>query len=153
MDAPLKDLRLAQVGWVVKDIESAKSELARFLGVEEPPTVGSGDYEITKTRYRGEPAPEASCKMCFFDLPNVQLELIEPGEAPSAWREPLEARGEGLHHLAFNVKGMAEAIERCVSWGMRLIQRGEYGDGGGRYAYLDAEDTLHCVVELLESDA
>lgn len=148
----LQDTRLAQVGFIVKDIEKTKKEFARFFGVEEPPTICSGEYEVTKTEYRGAPAPDAQCFMCFFYFGDLQMELIQPNEAPSAWREQLEQHGEGLHHLAFNVKGMQMNIERCEEWGMKLIQKGEYRRGDGRYCFLDASDSLKMVVELLERD-
>lgn len=149
---PIEDTRLAQIGFIVKDIEVTKKEFARFFGVEEPPTINSGEYAVTKTRYRGEEAPLAQCSMCFFYFGDLQMELIQPNEAPSAWREYLEQHGEGLHHLAFNVKGMKMKIENCEQWGMKLIQAGEYRRGDGRYCFLDASDSLKMVVELLERD-
>ena len=66
MDRPIEDMRLAQIGFLVNDIEKTKKEFARFFGVEEPETVNSGDFEITHTEYRGEPAPKAKCYMTFF---------------------------------------------------------------------------------------
>ncbi len=152
MSCPLEDVRLAQIGFLVKDIEKTKQEFARFFDVPVPPTVNSGEYAVTKTEYRGRPAPEAQCQMTFFYFGDLQMELIQPNEAPSAWREYLEEHGEGLHHLAFNVKGMQKRIELCEDWGMHLLQKGEYRRGDGRYAFLDAADTLKFVVELLERD-
>ena len=58
MSCPLKDTRLAQIGFIVKDIEKTKKEFARFFDVPEPPTICSGDYAVTKVEYRGEPAPQ-----------------------------------------------------------------------------------------------
>ncbi|MBQ7886559.1 MAG: VOC family protein [Clostridia bacterium] len=152
MSCPLQDTRLAQIGFIVKDIEKTKREFARFFDVPVPPTVNSGEFAVTKTQYRGEPAPLAQCQMCFFYFGDLQMELIQPNEAPSAWREHLEQHGEGLHHLAFNVKGMQVNVERCEEWGMKLIQKGEYRRGDGRYSFLDASDSLKMVVELLERD-
>ena len=43
-------------------------------------------------------------------------------------------------------------IENCEQWGMHLVQRGEYRRGDGRYAFLDATDSLKMFVELLERD-
>lgn len=152
MSCPLEDIHLAQIGFIVKDIEKTKLEFARFFDVPVPPTVNSGEYAVTKTEYRGRPAPDAECRMAFFYFGDLQMELIQPNDAPSAWREQLEQHGEGLHHLAFNVKGMQVNIENCENWGMKLIQKGEYRRGDGRYAFLDASDSLKMVVELLERD-
>lgn len=152
MSCPLQNTVLAQIGFIVKDIEATKQEFARFFDVPVPPTVSSGEFSVTKTEYRGMPAPEAQCKMAFFYFGDLQMELIEPNEAPSAWREYLEQHGEGIHHLAFNVKGMQANIDSCEQWGMKLVQRGEYRHGDGRYAFLDATDKLKLFVELLERD-
>lgn len=152
MSCPLKDTHLAQIGFIVKDIEKTKREFARFFDVPVPPTVNSGEYKVTRTEYRGEPAPEAQCQMAFFYFGDLQMELIQPNDVPSAWREHLEQHGEGIHHLAFQVNGMQMNIENCEEWGMKLIQKGEYRRGNGRYSFLDATDSLKMVVELLEQD-
>ena len=152
MNGPIKDTRLAQIGFIVKDIEKTKLEFARFFDVPPPPTINSGEYAVTQTEYRGEPAPEAECQMTFFYFGDLQMELIQPNNVPSAWREHLETHGEGLHHLAFNVKDMKMHINHCEQFGMKLLQKGEYRRGDGRYAFLDASDSLKMVVELLERD-
>ena len=141
----------AQVGFIVRDVEATKRKWAEFLGVEVPPTVPGGDYAVTGTTFMGEPAPEANCRMAFFDVgPGLQLELIEPNEAPSTWRNFLDERGEGMHHIAFQVRDSAARVADAEAAGLKLIQHGVYGDGGGEYNYLDAPE-LKCIVELLES--
>lgn len=146
---------VCQVGFIVKDVEATKKKWAAFLGVEVPETRTAGEYEVTQTKFMGEPAPEANSLLAFFDVgPGLQLELIQPNEAPSTWRNFLNEHGEGMHHIAFNVNGMnmQQAISNCEDFGMKLEQQGEYGDGSGRYAYISAYDDLKVLVELLESD-
>ena len=152
MNCPLKNTNLVQIGFIVRDIEKTKQEFARFFDVPVPPTVNSGEYAVTKTEYRGEPAPKAQCQMTFFYFGDLQMDLTQPNEEPSAWREYLEEHGEGIHHLAFQVNGMQVNIENCEEWGMKLVQKGEYRRGNGRYAFLDATDSLKMFVELLEQD-
>ncbi len=144
---------LAQVGFIVRDIEATKKKFAEFFGVAVPGNVDSGDYEITKTEYKGNPAPYAGCVMAFFDVgEGIRIELIQPNGEPSTWREFLDEHGEGVHHLAFRVKGMQKSIEVCKDFGMTLDQRGEYNTGKGRYAYMNASDSLKVILELLEND-
>lgn len=152
MNRPLDDINLAQIGFIVKDVEKAKQEVAKFLGVPVPPTVSSGEYSTTQTVYRGNPAPEAACQMAFFYFGDLQVEFIQPNEAPSVWRDFLETKGEGIHHLAFNVKGMTHYIKNLEDFGLNVEQKGEYRLGNGRYAYFDASDTLKTFIELLERD-
>ena len=143
---------LTQVALVVHDIEKSKARLAKFFDVPVPPTVGGGDYEVTKTEVRGVPSPEANAKLAFFPVGNgVQLELIEPNETPSVWRDFLNEKGEGLHHIAFNIKGTDAVIKSCEGFGMELLQRGNYGSGNGCYTYLGGGEGMPFIVELLEN--
>lgn len=143
---------ITQVALVVNDIEKTKNRLAELFGVEAPPTIESGEYSVTKTKVRGKPAPEANCKMAFFQVgDNVQLELIEPNKASSVWRDFLDEKGEGIHHIAFAVKDTDGVIRRCEEFGMTLLQRGNYGDGSGCYSYLDGGEGLPFIIETLES--
>ncbi len=144
-------MRLAQVGFIVRNVEESKKKMAEFLGVPVPPTQDAGDLAVTGTKVEGRPAPDAGCKMAFFDLENIQLELIEPNEAKSTWRDFLDKHGEGIHHIAFGVKNTEEKIRACEKAGFPCVQRGKYGDGGGEYAYMDATDSLKCIIETLES--
>lgn len=141
----------AQVGFIVNDIEETKKKWAAFLGVDVPETQLCGDYEVMQTTFQGKPAPEANSLLAFFDVgPGLQLELIQPNEAPSTWRNFLNEHGEGMHHIAFQVKNSAEQVANAEAAGLRLVQHGTYGDRSGEYNYLEAPD-LKCIVELLES--
>jgi catechol 2,3-dioxygenase-like lactoylglutathione lyase family enzyme len=151
MKAILERSKFAQVGFIVKDIEAARVKFAALFGCEVPPSNPCGN-ETAGTVYKGQPAPNAKSKLAFFDLvPGVQLELIEPNEEQSTWREYLDQKGEGIHHIAFYVEGMEEVIKACESEGMTLVQYGKYDDGSGHYAYLDGSKDFKCVIELLES--
>ena len=142
---------LAQVGFIVKDIEATKRKWAAFLGVEVPETQPCGDYSVTQTVFEGQHAPEANALLAFFDVgPGLQIELIQPNEAPSTWRNFLNEHGEGMHHIAFQVRDSAGKVASAEAAGLKLIQHGKYGDGSGEYNYLDAPE-LKCIVELLES--
>ena len=141
----------AQVGFIVKDVETTKRKWADFLGVDVPLTQPVGDYAVTQTTFEGRPAPKADCLMAFFDVgPGLQLELIQPNEEPSTWRNFLNEHGEGMHHIAFQVQDSARQVANAEMAGLKLVQHGIYGDGSGEYNYLDAPE-LKCIVELLES--
>jgi len=143
---------LCQVGILVHDIEKSKKDWAEFLGVPPPEIQVSGDINESETKYLGEPS-ESWAKLAFLHVgPNVDIELIEPDKHPSTWRHDLDTNGEGFHHIAFVIKGMKEKIEICGKQGFKLLQSGEYAGGGGRYAYIDANEKLKLVLELLEND-
>ncbi len=149
MDAILHSRKVLQVAMLVKDIEASARKYAALFGMPMPDILESGDYESTKTEYHGRPT-DARCKMAFFNLENVQLELIEPDDNDSNWRDTLNENGEGFHHVAFEIKGMREQIDRFSKNGVALIQKGEYH--GGRYAFMDTTPQYHMMLELLEND-
>ena len=138
-----------QIGMITGDILSSKKKWAAFLGMEEPSLVGCGDYQVTQTEYMGQPAPEAACRMAFFNLPNIQLELIEPNAAPSTWRDALEKNGDSIHHYGYQVENMETAIAAMKAAGYTLTQYGLYGDASGAYAYFDCTADMGCFIELL----
>ncbi|MCL1843905.1 MAG: VOC family protein [Defluviitaleaceae bacterium] len=141
---------VTQVGILVHDIEKTGADFAALLGMEKPGWSWTGTREEAQTEYRGKPS-DARAKLMFFPVGgSMTIELIEPDKNPSTWREDLDKNGEGVHHLAFNIKGMGETVARLEAAGMPLIQKGEYP--GGRYAYINSNGPLKTLVELLEND-
>ena len=141
---------VTQIGFVVNDIEKTSQAFADFLGVEKPQWSLTDTIDKTHGEFNGKPCP-ARAKLAFFHVgETLDIELIEPDETPSVWRNVLNEKGEGVHHIAFVVNGMKEKILALEGNGMKLLQRGEYT--GGRYAYIDCVDQLKTIVELLEND-
>lgn len=147
LPAPLKGLNLAQVAIVVRDIESAKAQWSAVLGVPAPENIVTQPGNEVAMRFKGQPS-NARCKLAFFNMADVQLELIEPMGGASTWQDVLDRKGEGMHHIAFWVENMAATARQLKSCGIGLVQRGDMGDG--QYGYFDAEASLGCVIELLE---
>lgn len=141
---------VCQIGLVVNDIRKTGQAWADFFGVPLPEVVGSGDDEVVQGEVYGQRS-DASCQMMFFDAENVQIELIQPDEKPSAWRNILNERGEGLHHLAFQIKDSEGLTKTLVQKGWPEMQKGNYGSGTGMFTYIDSRKDLKLIIELLES--
>lgn len=139
---------VVQIGIVVKDIEKASRAYAEILGTEVPPWFLTDTVDKAHTWFRGQPS-EARAKLSFIKLRNITLELIEPVGGPSTWSEFLTEQGEGLHHIAFEIKGMEDKLRKLSERGIRLLQKGDYETG--RYAYVDASGSLAVILELLEN--
>ena len=148
-DPRFDDQVIFQVAFVTPDIEKTKRWMAEFFDMKVPETIVTGELPETEAEYRGEPMP-ARCKLAFFKFGNTTLELLEPDQEPSCWREFLDKNGPGFHHFAFKVKGMKEKIATFEKGGYPLLQKGEFT--GGRYAYMDTEKNLGALIELLEFD-
>ena len=140
---------VTQVGIIVADIETKAKAWADTLGLPVPDIIITDTVDKAETEYQGESTP-ARAKLAFFHLGQVDLELIEPIDGPSTWKDQLDQHGDSLHHIAFVIDGMAEKIAYLDGKGVPLVQRGEYT--GGRYAYVDGAAQLGAVLELLEND-
>ncbi len=140
---------VTQIGILVNDIDKVSQAYADFFGVPKPAAMLTGTLEETQATFNGQPC-EARAKLAFFNMGSLQIELIEPDQEPSTWRNYLNEHGEGPHHIAFMVEGMKEKITLLESKGFPLQQKGEYT--GGRYAYIDTISELKVLVELLEND-
>jgi methylmalonyl-CoA/ethylmalonyl-CoA epimerase len=140
---------ITQIGIVVRDIEKSSRDFAGFFGIPVPKWTQTDTVDKAQTRFRGSPSP-ARAKLAFMRFGSLDIELIEPDMEPSTWREHLDSRGEGVHHIAFVIEGMKEKVADLEAYGFPLQQKGEYT--GGRYAYIETAKTLKLIVELLEND-
>jgi len=148
MDRRLLDEdRIMQICFVTDDLERSLDWFAGLTG-KTPSLIGkAADPEEASARYLGEPA-DVSCRLAFFNFGNIEVEFIEPGPEPSTWRDGLEDKGPGVHHIAFKTRNMTERSKYLAGKGHRELQRGEFS--GGRYAYFDTTADLGIQLELLE---
>jgi methylmalonyl-CoA/ethylmalonyl-CoA epimerase len=148
---PLLASRTAlHVGIVVPDIDVAIAHWMALLNITQtPPTILSTGHAAKPTKFRGQPVA-AQAKLAFFQLENLQIELIQPvGDEPSDWGEFLSTKGPGVHHLAFGVSELSGVqVPKLRAGGYEVKQEG--GWDGGEYLYLDSLAKLGVTLELLE---
>ena len=135
---------------MVKDIQGAIETYSRVFGVEKPPIIITDDYEQAHTTFKGQASP-AKAKLAFFNMGQVQIELIEPIGEPSTWKEHLDQNGQTVHHLAFVAPDTDKAVQFLGEQGMAVDQQGDYT--GGRYTYINSVPQLGVTLELLENFA
>ena len=139
---------VTQIGLVVHDIEKSIDAYVAVLGLPRPEVIITDGYDAAQTTYRGKPS-YAQARLAFFDMGQVQIELIEPIGEPSTWKEFLDAKGDGVHHIAFQIQDTSKVVAYLEGNGIPLVQQGQYT--GGMYSYLDASNSLGVVLELLEN--
>jgi methylmalonyl-CoA/ethylmalonyl-CoA epimerase len=139
-----------QVGLVAEDIVAMAQRYRDVLGLSEPSWQQTPGHQITEATFKGEPT-EATAKLAFFDFGQVQLELIQPDQIPSVWRNSLNDKGDGAHHIAFKVESTQQAVDHFAKHGIGVAQQGYYGDRSGMYTYVDSEASLGVIFELLEN--
>jgi len=138
--------QVLQVCTVVRDIQKAVESYWEFgigpwsIYTFEPP-------ELTNTSLHGKPA-RYSMKLAIAMIGNVMWELIEPLEGPSTYKDFLERKGEGLHHVLLAVDNFEDSIAKCERRGIRILMQGDWK--GMTYAYLDTEKELGAILEIFK---
>jgi len=140
--------KVTQVAVVVKDIDKARNAWAQILGVKAPDVSVAESHISRPTLYMGNPS-DAKAKLAFFAMDNLQIELIQPLGGKSTWQEFLDKNGEGIHHIAFQVKNIGGVEKEFALLKMPTIQQG--GWDGGAYSYIDSSKEIGCILELLEN--
>lgn len=90
-------------------------------------------------------------RVAFFKVGESKLELLEPTSPEGMIAGFVAAHGPGLHHVAYEVDDLAEAIRACEARGARMIDRAPRpGAHGARVAFVDPGSSGSVVTELLE---
>ena len=85
--------------------------------------------------YRGEPLT-SDYKALVARIGNMQIEIIQPDDKPNPWREFLEKRGEGIHHIGFQVENVEREVDRLTGRGVEVPFYGKINGKTGA-AYMD----------------
>lgn len=90
-------------------------------------------------------------KVAFLPVDRSRIELLESTSEESAIAKHIVKRGEGLHHLTFEVLHLDEMLERMERNGVQIIGDGaRSGAGGHRVAFVHPKSTGGVLVELVE---
>ncbi len=153
MDARLlDDDAVMQICFVTDNLEKSIAWFAELTGKIAGPIGGAAPHDEARAVYHGRPA-EVSCRLAMFKFGNIDVEFLEPGPEQSAWRDLLEQKGPGVHHIAFKTRNMTERGKYLVGKGYAELQKAEFLGSHGRYAYYDTVKDLGIQLELLEFNA
>jgi methylmalonyl-CoA/ethylmalonyl-CoA epimerase len=90
-------------------------------------------------------------RAALLEAGNTEIELIEPLDGDSPVAKFLEKRGQGIHHIAFRVSNIEQAIEKLKNKGVVLIdEKPRKGIEGGKIAFLHPTSTAGVLIELCE---
>jgi catechol 2,3-dioxygenase-like lactoylglutathione lyase family enzyme len=152
MDKRLLDEdEVMQICFVTDDVDKSAQWFSDLTGKPIPAMGKAADPQEANAIYNGMPA-SVGCKIRMFKFGNIDVEFLEPGPEKSAWRDLLEQKGPGCHHIAFRTRSLTNRHAYLEGKGHKLLQRGEFDGSHGRYAYYDTVDKLGVMVELLEFD-
>ena len=96
--------------------------------------------------------PEQGVKVCFVNLPNSQIELIEPLSDASPIANFLKKNpAGGQHHLCYEVADIAEARSWFESLGKRILGPTRIGAHGTPIFFLHPKDMMGQLTEIMET--
>ena len=129
-------MKLEHIGIAVKDIE-ASNKLFEAL--------------FDSPHYKVEEVESEGVKTSFFQVGESKIELLEATNENSAIAKYIEKKGEGIHHLAFEVEDIDFEINRLSGLGFQLIhQTPKEGADNKRIAFLHPKSTNSVLVELCQ---
>ncbi len=136
---------LCQIAIVVKSIDETVKFYTEVFGI--------GPFEIREANfptatYYGKKAGYRG-KRAFAQLGPVTLELIELIEGKTVHEDFLKEKGEGLHHIGFNVKDLDKCEAEARKAGLKVVQGFRREDGSG-FAYVDSDRVGGAMFELIQ---
>ena len=101
--------------------------------------------------YSIEEVPEQKVKTAFFKIGQTKIELLESTDPEGPIGKFIEKKGEGVHHIAFAVNGLENALAETESKGIQLIDKTpRKGAEGLHIAFLHPKSTYGVLTELCE---
>ena len=137
-----------QIGIVVRNIDETIKYYEKVFGFG-PFEIREVDYPTAT--YFGKPAGYRG-KRAFFYLGPIQIELIELKDGKTIHEDFLQEKGEGIQHIAFEVKDLEEGKRKAEEAGLKVIQSFTRPDGSG-FAYLDSDRIGGVPFELIQRPA
>ena len=124
------------VGVAVKDIRAALRLFQEVFGVPEA--------DVTEL-------PDQGVRATLIQVGETRLELLEPLTEDSPVGRFVQRRGEGLHHLAFNVSNIAEKLRALESRDIQLIDKEPREGLSGTIAFIHPGSVFGVLTELVEN--
>ena len=111
------------------------------------------DYRdrLGMTLVHRETIAEQGVEAALLDVGDSHVELIQPLSPESGVGRFLAKRGPGLHHVAYRVASIDDALARCREQGMRLLDEApRIGIRGSRVAFLHPAAAGGVLTEIVE---
>ncbi len=132
----MKILKIDHIGIAAKSIEQVAPFWNSILGL---PNEGKETVE------------EQKVTTAFLPVGESEVEILESTAPDGAIAKFIEARGEGIQHIALRVENIEEALKELKEKGVRLIdEKPRRGAGGAKIAFIHPKSTNGVLLELSE---
>ena len=129
--------KLEHIGIAVKNLAVSNQLFAKILGAPH---------------YKIEEVVTENVNTSFFKIGETKIELLEATHPNSAIAKFIEKKGEGIHHLAFEVSDIHEAMQRMEEQGFTLLNKTpKRGADNKSICFLHPKTTNGVLIELCQS--
>ena len=96
---------------------------------------------------------EQRVRVAFFSTGGeTGIELLEPTESESSVAKFIAKRGEGIHHIALEVRNIEAVLEELKRKGLKLVdEKPRIGVEGAKVAFIHPKSTRNVLLELCET--
>ena len=128
--------RIDHIGIAVQSISDALAFFEEALGIK---------LERVESEEGGQ------TQVAFLPVGTSDVELVEPQDAESGLAKFLAKRGEGVHHICFEVDDIEGALVRLKEHGAQLIDETPRQNATGqRYAFIHPKSGHGVLIELYQ---
>lgn len=128
--------KIEHIGIAVKDLEASNQLFTAILG--EPP-------------YKAETVESEGVTTSFFEVGPNKIELLEATNPDSPIAKFIEKRGEGIHHIAFEVEDIEAEIARLQEEGFTLLHlQPKMGADNKLIAFMHPKSSNGVLIELCQ---
>ena len=130
--------KIEHLGIAVTDINESLRVFESLLGI---------------TCYKVEEVESEGVKTAFLQVGESKIELLEATNPDSPIAKYLEKRGQGIHHIAFEVDNIQNEINRLINEGFVLIhQTPKNGADNKLIAFMHPKSTESILIELCQEN-
>ena len=128
--------KIEHIGIAVKDLKESNELFGRLFG---------------EMHYKIEEVISEGVKTSFFKVGTNKIELLEATNPDSPIAKFIEKRGEGIHHIAFDVEDIKSEIVRLKKEGFKVLNEApKKGADNKLVAFLHPKSTNGVLVELCQ---
>ena len=129
-------LKIEHIGIAVKDLEKSNQLFEKLFG---------------KAHYKIEEVASENVNTSFFQIGESKIELLEATDSESPIAKFIEKRGEGMHHIAFDVQDIYAEMEKLEKEGFQLINdKPKHGADNKLVCFLHPKTSNGVLIELCQ---
>lgn len=127
--------KIDHIAIAVKNLESSKDLFSKIF-----------NKKPNKTEY----LEEQEVNVCFYNINNTKIELVESSNNSSVISKFIAKKGEGLHHISFEVSDLESEKQRLQKLGFEILETSSKGANKMKVCFLHPKDTNGVLIELCE---